>query len=436
MARHADSGRAPFLSSLGALLAPFPGRLDFAVRLALICALTVLVVEIYQTPDPALTAYVAFFMMKPDRTTSVILSLVMLVLITLIISAMVLMTMSVMDVAFWRVTAMAAFSFCMLFVASASKLKPIGGIIALIVGYGLDYEGKFQIGELSTRGLLYAWLFVGIPDGLSIAVNLVLGPAPRRLVEQQLAHRLRLGASMLRGPDMWVRESFAACLSEGPGEIPAWLKVAGAERTSPARDIAALTQASQSTAVILSLVDVISRDPDRLSPDADRERLAGLLDQMAAIFELQGYPTDIVFDSTAGDADQSPQSVAMIAELRSVLGSFTENPPPEPSAEPKPKEAGGFFLPDAFTNPAYVHYALKTTAAAMFCYFVYQLLDWPGIHTCFITVYIVSLGTTAETMEKLTLRIVGCLLGAGTGVAAIIFLMPNITSIGGLMAIV
>ncbi len=435
MARHADSGRAPFLSSLGALLAPFPGRLDFAARLALICALTILVVEIYQTPDPALTAYVAFFMMKPDRTTSVILSLVMLVLITLIISATMLMTMAVMDVAFWRVTAMAVFSFCMLFVASGSKLKPIGGIIALIVGYGLDLEGTFQIGEIATRGLLYAWLFIGVPAGVSLAVNLVLGPAPRRLVEQELARRLRLSASMLRGPDARAREAFAACLSEGPGEIPAWLKVAGAEKTSPAQDIAALAQASQCTAVILSLVDLIARDPDRLLPALYRERLAGLLDQMAAILERRGYPTDIVF-ATAEDADQSPQSIAMIAELRSVLGSFAQIPPPEPSPEPKPKTAGGFFLPDAFINPVHVQYALKTTAAAMFCYIVYLLLDWPGIHTCFITCYIVSLGTTAETVEKLTLRIIGCLIGAGTGLAAIIFLMPHVTSIGGLMAIV
>ena len=57
------------------------------------------------------------------------------------------------------------------------------------------------------------------------------------------------------------------------------------------------------------------------------------------------------------------------------------------------------MLPDAFTNPAHVQYALKTTGAAMFCYVVYLLLDWPGIHTCLITCYIVSLGSTAETVE-------------------------------------
>ena len=72
----------------------------------------------------------------------------------------------------------------------------------------------------------------------------------------------------------------------------------------------------------------------------------------------------------------------------------------------------------------------------MFCYVVYLLLDWPGIHTCLITCYIVSLGTAAETMEKQALRFLGCGIGAAAGLAAIVFLMPNVTSIGGLMGVV
>ena len=93
-------------------------------------------------------------------------------------------------------------------------------------------------------------------------------------------------------------------------------------------------------------------------------------------------------------------------------------------------------MPDAFTNPERVHYALKTTAAAMFCYILYSLLDWPGIHISLITCYIVSLGTTAETVEKLTLRILGCLVGAASGIAAIVYLIPSVTSIGALMVVV
>ena len=100
------------------------------------------------------------------------------------------------------------------------------------------------------------------------------------------------------------------------------------------------------------------------------------------------------------------------------------------------KKTGGFFANDAFTNSDHVHYALKTTAAAMFCYVLYSLLDWPGIHTSFITCYIVSLSTTAETVEKLTLRILGCLVGAAAGIGAIVFLVPSVTSIDALMAII
>jgi multidrug resistance protein MdtO len=72
----------------------------------------------------------------------------------------------------------------------------------------------------------------------------------------------------------------------------------------------------------------------------------------------------------------------------------------------------------------------------MLCYILYSLLDWPGIHTCLITCYIVSLGTAAETVEKLGLRILGCILGAAAGIAAIIILVPALTSVGALIIMV
>ena len=219
-------------------------------------------VEIYQTPDPALTAYVAFFMLKPDRTTSVIVSVVFILLMSLIIGAAMLIAMAVVDDAMWRVIAMTLLSFCLLFLASASKLKPVGAIVALIVGYVIALLGEIQIGEIATRALLYAWLFVAVPAGVCIAVNLLMGPTPRRLLEQGLAHRLRLAAAVMRGADERTREDFAAVLREGSGEFPAWLKAAGMERTSPPQDIAALQQAANSTAVILSLVDLVARNPE------------------------------------------------------------------------------------------------------------------------------------------------------------------------------
>src|SRR5258708_23881540 len=148
MVMHANSLRREFIADLS-LLRPFPGRLEFAARLALICALTTLVAEIYQTPEPALTTYLAFFGMKQDRTTSVILSIVLLLLISIIIGLLITISMVVIDQPAWRVASMALISFGLLFLASASKLKPVGSIIALIAAYALDLLSKAQIGELA-----------------------------------------------------------------------------------------------------------------------------------------------------------------------------------------------------------------------------------------------------------------------------------------------
>ncbi|MDB5408173.1 MAG: Conserved hypothetical rane protein putative efflux pump, partial [Rhodospirillales bacterium] len=368
MAPAADDRPGPIFEGIGALLAPFPGRLEFAARLALICALTTLVAEIYQTPDPALTAYVAFFVMKADRAESVVTSIVMLVLISLIVGLVLVLTVQVIEQPLWRVAAMTLVSFCLTFAASASKLKPVAGTIALITAYALDLLGSVPGGELATRGFLYVWLFVGIPAGLCILVNLALGPAPRRLAERALAHRLRLAAAVLVAQDMGTRKAFQECLHEGPGEVPAWLKLAGAERTSPTKDIGALQQAARSTNVILAMVDFLTDGPQPSLPQSIRRRIAETLGGMAVILGKGAYPVEIKLESGADEAGLAPIAAAALAELRTALSAFAEPPPPDGSPPAAKPEGGGFFLPDAFTNPAHVQYALKTTGAAMFCY--------------------------------------------------------------------
>jgi multidrug resistance protein MdtO len=437
MAIHALESREGRLAELLRLLMPFPGRLEFAARLALICALTTLVVEIYQTPEPALTVYLVFFLNKPDRGTSLILSLAMLALFSLIVSSVILVAIIVIDQPVWRVASMAAISLGLLFLASASKLRPIGGTVALIVAFALDELGTVHGGEIATRALLYVWLFVAIPAGVSIVVNLLLAPPPRLLAEKMLARRLRIAAAMLRAPeDEDMRRDFTECLREGNGELLKWLKLALVGKSAAREHIEALRQAATSSFAILVLIDVMDRDASAALPMPLRERLTHTLDAIARILDDGGYPVDIKFEEAAdGEPSLPPRAAEVLAGIREALIAFAQA---DPDAQPHgpAKQPGGFFLPDAFTNPEHVRYALKTTAAAMFCYVLYLLLDWPSIHTIFITCYIVSLGTTAETVEKLTLRILGCLVGAASGIAAIVYLIPSVTSIGALMIVV
>jgi uncharacterized membrane protein YccC len=113
---------------------------------------------------------------------------------------------------------------------------------------------------------------------------------------------------------------------------------------------------------------------------------------------------------------------------------------PKAAARPKPKrsEPDGrrLLVADAFTNPAHVHFPLKVTFAAMFCYIVYEAIDWSGIHTAFITCTFIALESTEATLYKGTLRFVGCVIGGALALFTIVFLMPHMETIASLVVVV
>ncbi|KAG8148890.1 FUSC family protein [Burkholderia catarinensis] len=457
MALPAAEVRAPGPREVLRLLAPFPGRTATAVRVALICALTALVTSANGTPEAALSAYVVFFLIRADRVTSIVLATAMLVLVTIVIGLVLGIAIFSIDYSILRVACMAVLSVGLLYLTSASKLRPVGAILAMIVGFGLDQLGLAPFGEAATRALLYIWLTIAIPVGVAIVVNLLIAPSPRKLALAQLAKRLRLAAQRLRGGDT-ARDAFDASLREGDKQLLTWLKLSKLEGTSSAADVAALRQAVASSTALLVGVALADREPDARLPDAYAAPIAATLDEMAAILEQGGYPVDVTLALPPIDA-LPPLARIAAADLHAAITRFAEPAvadnatteataaapnahatapatPAAPEAATPPAPRGGFFLPDARTNPDHIRYALKTTAAAIFCYLLYSQLDWSGIHTCVVTCYIVSLGSTAETVEKLTLRIFGCMVGALLGTAALVFVVPSLSSVGHLMALV
>src|SRR5438045_2435594 len=112
---------------------------------------------------------------------------------------------------------------------------------------------------------------------------------------------------------------------------------------------------------------------------------------------------------------------------------FLPDSPKAAAPRPKPKS---LLVPDALTNPAHVHFALKVTFAAMFCYIVYEAIDWSGIHTAFITCTFIALESTEATLYKGTLRFVGCLIGRALALFSIVFLLPHMETIASLVVLV
>ena len=420
------------------LLEPFPGRLEFAIRTALICVLTTMAVEYYQTPEAALTVYVVFFVIKPDRVSSVIQSIVILMLISFIIAIVMLITMLVIDEPLLRLVSMMVISFLLLFATSASKLRPVGPILAMVVVYALDMISNAQIGELATRALLYAWLIAAFPAAICIVINLLMGPAPRKLAERALVRRFNLAALVLRSGHDTAHE-FEQILQDGTAEISKYLTLASLEKTSTADDLARLNHINASITSVLLLVNTIRTNHHVELPARLRNYFADLLDEFAKSINEGEALTQFNKDANKFDTSLSPCVLAMVYEFCAVLHELTVWPTTASSIATSTENSSaatiqaptksGFFVADAFSNPEHVRYALKTTAAALICYLIYSVLSWPGIHTCLITCYVVALGSTGQTLQKLRLRVIGCLIGATVGLAAIIVVMPDVDTI-------
>ena len=310
--------------------------------------------------------------------------------------------------------AIAAVSFIFLFIGAASQLGEIGGVIALVIAFVLTLVGMAPAGDAVSYALRYAWYLAVMPMALMAVFNLFLGLSPVRLLRDALRQRLVAAAGALDGRDEalceLLRADHAALAQQAM--FASLLALVGKPAAAQiGRDVRAGYRLMLAAAALPA-------------DSAHRESLAAAIGEAIAAID-------------AGRAPRCPDALpigAGAAETEIVAALSILAGAPEGEVVPAPKPA--FFAADALTNPDHQRFALKTTAAAVICYVIYAGLDWQGIHTAMITCYVAALGTTGETVHKLGLRIAGCLVGATMGAVAVLFVEPQLDSIGGLMAMV
>lgn len=105
------------------------------------------------------------------------------------------------------------------------------------------------------------------------------------------------------------------------------------------------------------------------------------------------------------------------------LGQMDPNTLPTPAAKPPS------MVPDAFTNPDYMRYAVKTLLACLICYTFYSGVDWEGIHTCMLTCVIVANPNVGSSYQKMALRFGGAFCGAILALLFTLLVMPWLDNI-------
>ncbi|MFT8516491.1 MAG: FUSC family protein [Acetobacter persici] len=416
-----------------------PGRGTAALRMAAACTVTVLVGEIWQVPDLAVPALVTMALWQKDRVTNVLAGLAVNLLFGLIILLMFGLVRLTLDHPMGLAIATALLSFGFFFLGSASKLKPVAYMLGLVVVYAMIAIGNVPVGELATRALLYADLFILVPGAVMVCLAPFICPSPKTLLTRSVANHLRLSAALLRTPENKEQHDQAeTLLREGTKGMMLSLKMAGLEKLWRKQDLACLQQAIPRSTGVLALAHAAACNtaeaPDRR--DAPPEELIATLLEMADIFQKGDYPTEIPRPAV-------PSADPALIQIASLLPDFTQparNPDRDgEKASEKPEEASspsGFFAPDVWTNPDHVRFAVKGTASVMLSYFIFKILNWDGIHTCIITCFIVALPTMGEMVSKLTLRITGALTGGALAILSIIFVMPYLTNIAAFLVLI
>ena len=109
-----------------------------------------------------------------------------------------------------------------------------------------------------------------------------------------------------------------------------------------------------------------------------------------------------------------------------ALWTPTESAPEE--AERRPCSC-----PTHFPNPVYARFSLKTLLAVLCSYVFYNATDWQGIHTIMLTCLIVAQPSLGATAQRAVLRMGGALLGSALALLMVVWVVPRIDGIVGLL---
>jgi multidrug resistance protein MdtO len=279
--------------------------------------------------------------------------------------------------------------------------------------------------EALVRFLLWFSLSVLVPVALLIAANLLAGRDPALLLRRALAERLATAARFC-AVERRAERRLEAQAFEGTAQLRKLYDLAGGRRRLD-WGISLIDHIGRLGLLLLAWLRVGGDNRNALLP------AAGACRQTERAIEDGKAPSGEPIAITAIGAAR-PLADAITRTLRSIYETLAATPgTASPKENAAPGSRGGLLAADAFSNLEYVHFALKVTLAVMICYFVMDMTDWPGIHTCVITAFFVSLGTVGDTLHKATLRFVGCLIGAGLGLGAILLLMPRMTDLGDLL---
>ena len=412
-------------------LAPRPGRFAAVMRIAGSCAIAVAIAMAFQIPLPEYVVYLVFVISRRESVATLITAVGVAVGATLAVAlSLVLLTVDAGDPAL-RLPLMAGIAFLTMLLARVSTLGPLAYLVGFIMVLTQTMVDTIPSPEMLTRLVLWLWVVVMIPAAVSTLVNLVFGEDPAKLAQQTA---LRLLDAVTARLDERHSPELARHQADALGLVALRKDAQIADRQL--REYAEVDHRLIETLVeLLTLLRAIPpdlpRDVRMLLVEASEECRRALASAGAPAPRRRPVPPALL-DGLAADI------LPIVVAIDGALGRLGNDIARRRAAGESPpgRTPTSLFVPDAWSNPEHARFALKTTIAVMAAYFIYSVVDWPGISTAVPTCFVVALGSMGETIHKMWLRISGALIGGLAAGLCIVYLLPHMTDIGQLCLLV
>ena len=437
-----------WVSFLGRELAPTPGRGGATFRLTLACLIATIPILTHRIPLGLVVMVVMYLITQEDTAATLLGSIFGVVGITISLGLALLAWMVALDIAWLRIGITAAFLFGGLFLKRVLSVGALGsalglpGALVMILPDVMTVPHVFSPSpEVLTEIVLWLWLCVTLGLGVNLGVQLLLAPGdPLTLLQGELDTRLRV-----------VTETVRRLAGEAVSILPSAISLDSLATSGMSRPLALLKTASltrtwarqrhEELAAIITLIDRLVTDAAALrtlassSPPDAAARAALLrvgdaceLVRKAFAERRRPAPRDSGAHSAPAATDTAwPPLADMERALDQIALAVRVREPADRPQEARPS----LLLPDAFTNPEYVQFAVKGTVACLICYVLFIGLDYPGIYTSVITCFVVSLSTIGSSNQKGLLRFAGAALGGLMGLVALVYAFPNVDGLGG-----
>jgi multidrug resistance protein MdtO len=433
-----------FLEFLRRELAPTPGRWQATLRLTLACIACTVPIMAFHLQQSLLVMVGMFVFAKEDTTTTLLGTILGICGVAVGCGLLLLYYMSALDLPWLRVLGVPVFIACGLMINRIITIGPLGYGIAVPMALGMTVPDSVSSLEYLNRYPFYLWSAWTLGLLVNLAVQYLMNPQKAQSVlVRGLTTRLDAVEGLLRrliaGEKSDSKSSaitqFALTGVVEPlhqlkmsGAIEPWLK----KNHAQVRAQFILVDRLVTAAAVLEFQGIGS------TGESVKKRLQQVADACArwqTAIKDRRPPEIFTVIAKNGSPTSEQEALPSLAEMERVVElmpfTFPGRELPEELKPAPNQDKGGALVPDAFTNPEYIQFAIKGALSGFICYLIFTLTSYPGIYNAVVTSIVCSLTTIGASLQKGTLRFAGAAVGGTLGLISLMYIFPHLDSLGG-----